>query len=424
MNQIRFYIIIILLNVLNLSVKSQEFCDSLPFIKCEANFITNPGNDSCLNNFTQKFNNLKTNKKQVLQIVHIGDSHLQAGFFTEKIKQQLFMQFSNDSFAAPGFIFPYTIAETNNPFFFKVNYSGNWEWCKNIDKEKICKLGLSGITVQTKDTAVTISIKMRNFKYDYPAKYYFNKIKILHNSNEEVIIQINNKKAETFDGYSLIELPTLEDSISIEINQPENSQFELYGIFLENTISQINYHTIGVNGATAQSYLQYDYFSSHLKMINPDLIIISLGTNEAYDADFRKTEHEYILKDLIYQIRDVSPSAAIILVTANDHLKNRKYLNPNIQDVNANILKVCKEFKLNFWDFYTIMGGEQSILEWYEKGLSGEDKLHFKRAGYEIQGELFFNALMKMIENSTLNNPLLLRGDSQNEPLNLNKWNL
>jgi hypothetical protein len=46
------------------------------------------------------------------------------------------------------------------------------------------------------------------------------------------------------------------------------------------------------------------------------------------------------------------------------------------------------------------MGGEKSILNWYEKGLSGEDKLHFKRSGYEIQGELFVNALIKMIERN------------------------
>jgi lysophospholipase L1-like esterase len=412
MNQFKLYIIICILNFAAVSVSSQGLCDTLPFINCDLNEIVYSENDSNINTLIQKINTLKSDKNQSLQIVHIGDSHLQAGFLTEKIKQQLFTQFSTDSFAAPGFIFPYTIAETNNPFFFKVNYTGNWEWCKNVDTEKICKLGLSGITVQTKDTATTISIKMQNSKYDYPAKYYFNKIKILHNSEEEeeVIIQINNKKAETFGGYSIIELPALEDSVFIEINQPENSQFELYGIFLENTMSQINYHTIGVNGATAQSYLQCDYFSSHLELINPNLIIISLGTNEAYDTDFRKTEHEYILRDLIYQIRDVSPNAAIILVTANDHLKNRKYLNPNIQDVNDNILKVCKEFKLNYWDFYAIMGGEKSIMEWYEKSLSGEDKLHFKRAGYEIQGELFFNALIKLTESNTENNPLLLGG--------------
>jgi lysophospholipase L1-like esterase len=400
MNKTKFYIIICFISFAAISVKSQGLCDTLPFINCDVNEIIYSENDSNINSIIEKFNALKSDKNKSLQIVHIGDSHLQAGFFTEKIKQELFMQFSNDSFAAPGFIFPFTIAETNNPFFFKVDYSGNWEWCKNVDKEKICKLGLSGITVQTKDTKTSLSIKMQNSKYDYPVKYYFNKIKILHSSAEEVNITINNKKAEIFDGYSLIELPILEDSIYIEITQPENSQFELYGIILENTASQINYHTIGVNGSTAQSYMQCDYFSSHLKLINPDLIILSLGTNEAYDTDFRKTEHEYILKDLIYQIRDVSPNAEIILVTANDHLINRRYLNPNIKDVNANILKICKEFNLSCWDFYSIMGGEQSILEWYEKRLSGEDKLHFKRVGYEIQGELFFNALIKMIERN------------------------
>ena len=45
------------------------------------------------------------------------------------------------------------------------------------------------------------------------------------------------------------------------------------------------------------------------------------------------------------------------------------------------------------------MGGESSIENWYKKGLTGEDKIHFKKKGYEVQGELFVNALIKLIEN-------------------------
>ena len=240
---------------------------------------------------------------------------------------------------------------------------------------------------------------MQNLKYKHPTKYYFDKIKILHNSSDSINITVNNKIAKPFKGYSFIELENHTDSIFIEITQNQENQFELYGIILENSISEINYHTIGVNGATAQSYLKCDYFSDHLNLINPDLIIISLGTNEAYNDDFSQLEHEYILKDLIYQIKDVSPNVAILLINANDHLKNRKSLNQNVKKVNNNILKICKELNLSYWDFYTIMGGENSIIDWYKKGLSAEDKLHFKKIGYEIQGELFTKALIDLIEN-------------------------
>ena len=399
--QIKISIFIILLSLITFSIKSQSLCDTLPFINCDTNKIVINKNDLNIYNLITKLKSLKTDKNSSLQIVHIGDSHLQAGFLTEKIKQELYQYFSKDTIASPSFIFPYTVAETNNPFFFKVDYTGNWDWCKNIDQEKTCSLGLSGITIRTKDTIASISIKMRNQKYKYPTKYYFDKIKILHNSSDSIDITINNKIAKPFKGYSFIELKDPLDSIFIGIKQNTNEQFELYGIILENSMSKINYHTIGVNGATAQSYLKCDYFSDHLELIKPDLIIISLGTNEAYEGEFSQLEHEYILKDLIYQIQDVLPNTAILFISTNDHLKNGEITNENIKKVNKNIFKICKELNLSYWDFYTIMGGKNSIIDWYKKGLTAEDKLHFKKIGYEIQGELFAKALINMIESDT-----------------------
>jgi lysophospholipase L1-like esterase len=395
----RINIYIVLFINLTIAVKGQSLCDTLPFIQCQDNLISINGNNS-FNTLFQKFKNLNSDKGKPIHIVHIGDSHLQAGFLSEKIKQNLFQFYSEkNTIVSPGFIFPFTIAQTNNPFFYKVDYSGDWEWCKNIDVEKTFSLGLSGITIRTNDSVAFFSIKMQNEKYDYPKKYFFNTVKIFHNADSAISIKVNDKKVISKNAYSLIQLNNLTDSISVSININDTSSFfELYGIILENDKSKINYHTIGVNGATAQSYLKCNYFSNHLAIINPDLIIISLGTNDAYDDDLSIIEHEYILKDLILQIKDVAPNTPIILVTPNDHLKNGEFSNNKILLVRDNILKTCAHFQLSFWDFYSIMGGENAIIKWYEKGLSSEDKLHFKRTGYEIQGELFAKALIDLIE--------------------------
>lgn len=391
----RILIIKILILSITISTYCQNSCDTIPFIDCNKNHITT--NKAETLTIIEKYAKIGT-KENPIRIVHIGDSHLQAGFFTEKIKQELFQEFSTDTIASPGFIFPYTIAQTNNPFYYKVNYTGSWEWCKNIDTKKKCSLGLSGITVRTKDSVASIHIKMQNKKYNYPVKYYFNSIKILH-SKGLLDIYVNEVKAITEDGVSIINLENLTDSISVKISIRENrNHFELYGLILDNIDENISYHTIGVNGATAQSYLKCDYFSKHLSNINPDLVFISLGTNEAFDMDFNIIEHEYILKDLVFQIKNVVPEANILLTIPNDHFKKGKS-NKNVIAVRENILKICNELNLSSWDFYSIMGGESSIENWYKKGLTGEDKIHFKKKGYEVQGELFVNAFIQLIKN-------------------------
>jgi lysophospholipase L1-like esterase len=391
---------IVFIITLSLSAVSQNISDTLSFIHYDENKIFTPSTKST-QRLIQKFKQLNTQDAEQINIVHIGDSHLQAGFLTEQIKQQLFNHFCSDSVVSPGFIFPYAIAQTNNPFFYKVDYSGEWQWSKNVDVEKTSHLGLSGITVKTNDSLATFSITINQSKDSSFNKLCgFNTIKLLHNNNHSTSIKINNEKVVPEDKISSFNLNEIMDSVHFEITNTDTTKyFELYGIIMENTSSKINYHTIGVNGATAQSYLRCDYFSSHLACLSPDLIIISLGTNEAYDDHFSALEHEYILKDLIFQIQDIAPNTALLFITPNDHLKSEK-VNNNVFTVRNNILKISKELNLNYWDFYSVMGGANSITDWYNKGLTGNDKLHFKPVGYRIQGDLFAKAFIHLIEQN------------------------
>jgi len=381
------------------NIMGQSVCDTLLFLNCDANYIIT-NNSEEFTQFVHKMGNLSKDSSAKINILHIGDSHLQAGFLTESIKQGLFQYFiSEDKIISPGFIFPFTMAQTNNPFFYKVNYTGNWNWTKNVDIKKISKLGLSGITASTGDSSATFSIKMNNSK-DHIQKYLFNTIKIFHGSASTTILRANNHQLSSEQGISEITLDNLTDSVSFELTMKDSTSiFELYGIILENNSSPISYHTVGVNGATAQSYLRCEYFSPQLASVDPDLVIISLGTNEAYANHFSALEHEYILKDLVLQIKDVVPNAAILLITPNDHTKYSA-TNKAVAATRENMIKICNQMKLGYWDYYAVMGGESSINEWYHKGLTGKDKLHFNRKGYEIQGELFTNALIDLIIKS------------------------
>lgn len=392
--------ILSILLVLPLQIFGQTLMDSLTFINHEKNIIYFIDSDPNYLQLIDKFKKIKTQQAEKINILHIGDSHLQAGFLSEKIKQNLFQYFCpQDTIAGPGFIFPFTVAQTNNPFFYNVKYTGNWFWCKNTDTEKNCLLGLSGITVATEDSAARVSIKMQNHQYDYPVKYYFNRIKLLHSQDSVFSIQVNGMDVTTKNGYSEINFKESLDSISIQIiNRDTTKYFELYGIILENDTKKIAYHTIGLNGATAQSYQKCELFSSQLTLINPDLIIISLGTNEAFSDEYSQLENEFIIKDLIYQIKNVMPQSNIILTVPGDHYKN-KVTNTNIGLIRESLIKIHREMHTGLWDFYTVIGADSAILKWSEKNLTAPDKLHFNRKGYEVHGELFVNAFLKLFEH-------------------------
>ncbi|MDY6800494.1 MAG: GDSL-type esterase/lipase family protein [Bacteroidota bacterium] len=392
------YILLALL--LAFSGYSQNIYDTLKFIRQDKNIVHFSGDNQQIEKFKEKLQNINLQGSKKINILHIGDSHLQAAFLTEKIRQNLFQHYlPKDTIAEPGFIFPYTLANTNNPYYYKVDYTGNWEMNKNTNDTLSYKLGLSGITVATHDSTASFSVKMLNNTYDFPVKYYFNKVKILHSIKPGITLKINGFYTQMKDNYSTFHLAKATDSIHIEIFNPDTAHaFELYGLILEHDQNKIGYHTIGVNGATAQSYLKCELLPSQVEEINPDLTIISLGTNETFNENFSSLENKLILKDFINQIRVSAPNSSIILAVPGDHIKN-DISNKNIMMYRETLFQIKDELHTGLWDFYSIMGGKNAVLKWHNYDFTANDKIHFKRAGYQLQGELFVNAFIKFFDH-------------------------
>lgn len=384
--------LILIFLFMSLSAFCQGICDTIGFINCQKNNI-------------QIAESEKEKIKQVintgsLRIVHIGDSHLQAAFFSEKIKQLLNQNLqNNNSIASPGFIFPFSMAQTNNPFFYKIDYSGSWARTRNVDEFLNSPVGISGITVSSKTQKMDVKIRLENQKYPYKSKYFFDKAVVLHNTCSTTTIIANNTKGITDEHGTTWTFETPIDSIVFSItNSDTTKQIDLYGIILELQNALVKYHTIGVNGSMAKSYLKCELFENHFALLNPNLVIVSLGTNEAFSNDFSRDDFILNFTNLLSKIHNSNPEAAIIITIPNDHYKDG-VPNKNVELVRESIYHLSNYFTFGIWDYYEIMGGTGSINEWHRKKLAADDRLHFNRRGYEIQGELFFEAFINMLNS-------------------------
>jgi hypothetical protein len=123
-----------------------------------------------------------------------------------------------------------------------------------------------------------------------------------------------------------------------------------------------------------------------------------LGTNETFNENFSSLENELILKDFINQIRVSAPNSPIILTVPGDHMKNG-VSNKNIMMYRKSLFQIMEDLHTGLWDFYSIMGGKNAVLEWYNYDFTANDKIHFKRAGYQLQGELFVNAFLDFFDH-------------------------
>jgi len=329
-------------------------------------------------------------------IVHIGDSHIQADYFSGNFRKYL-QTFFLGSQSGRGFVFPYKVAKTNNPLSYSVTSKGIWEHCKNIEHNFKCELGLAGMAVITKDQNAEISV---NIEDKTMKGYDFNRLMVFHKfGNKEYAPYVSGADsiiAFPQQGYTLFKFNENRKRLTLQLKQTDTLQnnFSLYGFNFDSDDNGIFYHTVGVNGARVDSYLKCKYFVPHLSSLQPDWVIVSLGTNDVYTNNFNATRFEENLNKLIINIQLASPTAAILFTTPGDHLMKRKYRNDALPEINEIIKQKAMEYGQSYWDLYSVMGGDSSTVAWYKEGLGHTDYLHFTEKGYLLQAQLFFEAFL------------------------------
>lgn len=338
-----------------------------------------------------------------VSIVHIGDSHLQADFLSGNFRRKL-QTFFLGAMGGRGFIFPYKVAQTNNPLNYKVASKGIWENCRNVEKNKNCTLGLSGISVSTTDKNASISIGIDDPKLK---GYDFDKLMVFHEfsaTDFHPIIESKQLKAvKPFPekGYTLFEFNESIAKVKFKLDKTDSLQnhFSLFGFNFASSDPGIIYHTIGVNGAQFESYLSCKYFVPNLRALNPDWVIVSLGTNDAYTLDFDTVNFKKSVECLVGYIKDAAPNAAVLLTTPGDHRIRKIDINTNVQLASNILMRIAKRKELSCWDFNTVMGGLGAIDYWNRAGLAHTDYLHYSRKGYEYQAQLLFSAFLKAYDD-------------------------
>ena len=173
-----------------------------------------------------------------------------------------------------------------------------------------------------------------------------------------------------------------------------------YGFSLLNGSSGILYHSIGVNGAMFVHYTDSNYVRQ-LALLNPSLLIISLGTNETFGRRFRRDEFTEQIQAFVRLVKQYIPRTTILLTTPPECFKRvyvnkkRTYVrNTNTELAAKAILQIAREEHLSCWDLLTITGGKNSCTKWRKENLLGRDRVHFTKEGYQEQGVLLYRALM------------------------------
>ena len=263
----------------------------------------------------------KLNKKQeAIKILHLGDSHVMMGHFTNEIRRILDSALGIISY---GWAFPNQIGKYNTLYTNSKLNTGKRSFYNNLYKEGLYQ---------------------------------------------------NVKKTDT------------------------SSLFNLLGIYLgnEDLSKGVVYNSLGVGGSNLNSIVNNNsLLIGDIIMYQPDLIILSFGSNDAYYKAFDEKEYKNKIESFIKTISVSQPNVSFLITSPPDsRAKNRIPINlSKIQEVFKQV--ALKYNNVAYWDLRTIMGGDKSILQWLKPKLASFDKLHYTKEGYILQANLLMNAMLK-----------------------------
>ena len=390
----------------------------IPFVIDSLCVITDSNHS--LDTFLEELELLLAGKDTVVQIVHLGDSHVQAGFYTGQVMRMLHQAFGN---AGRGWISPLKLAKINEPKDYFITSSTVKEWTigRCIQSAPKCIWGLGGLGIQTSSNTVDFVVSIAPVN---GAGYAFNKL-LLYRDDKALPLLPAGKENETVQtiwgadtGIPHLMVDTLRvdtETSSMHLHsvpQPELQQhFDplilqspncYYGFSLINGYPGILYHAIGQNGAMFSHYTRSDYIRQ-LASLQPSLLIITLGTNESFGIrNLTDTRFLSQLDQFIRLVKEYMPATAILLTTPAECFRRTSKgfeRNATIALIAKVITEYAQDEGLACFDLYGMTGGVNSCTQWQAAGLMGRDRIHFSVEGYQEQGKLLYKALIRLKMN-------------------------
>ncbi len=391
--------------VLSLPATSQtDLQTQYPILNLQANKLQFYGDTTRFTHFFEQLDRVLFDGEGQVNILHMGGSHVQGGVLTHTMRSYM-TRMAPGLKSSRGLIFPFALAETNNPYNYKVVKKGKWEGARSsVDRHK-SRWGISGITARTLEADAGVALYAR----DRRDSFNYTRARIFYHMQEGAYSPVLTHSVpvkvltDSTAGYTEFQFEKPQDTLELRLEKNDSVQHEflLQGIQLLSEGPGIVYHPVGVNGASTDDYLRAQDFTRQLRMLPPDLVIFGIGINDANvpESRFSQARFESYYQELINRIRQANPAVAVLFLTNNDSYYKRWYPNKNALAVQKSMINLAKANGAAYWDLFEVMGGLNSIRIWEAYDLARPDKIHFTRRGYELQAELLFSALKEAYGN-------------------------
>lgn len=375
-----------------------------------------PENDSsCLQSFCQNLRNIKDIGR--VRIMHYGDSQIEGDRITADLRNKLQSKFGGYGVGLLSAVNPYS------QWSMLQSWSANWERYTgfgyvnpNIKHKKygpmIAFCRFSPIIDDTIhfDTTKNYSawLKFQKSTNSYANTQNFRKVvvyygnalrptKITLKDGDLVLTSDFLQAGEDFYTYSFVATDYLSE-VSIEFEGSDSP--DIYGISLEDTYG-VFVDNIGLRGSSGDIFSQQNpiMMSMAYSYLKPDLILLQFGGNAVVSTSDIGSINGYLsyFKYHLYYIKQLNPQASFIVIGPSDmsvKIQDNMQSYPHLETFINSMKATAFSYGMAFWSPYKAMGGFNSMIQWVNLGLAGEDYIHFSPAGASLMSNMLYNALI------------------------------
>jgi alginate O-acetyltransferase complex protein AlgI len=348
--------------------------------------------------------------KGQLRIMYYGDSQIEGDRITSYIRQTLRKGCGG---TGPGLFLPLMPVMYTKSVW--IRSSSNWRRYNYLSYKtgeithrdlgpfmSICRYLPEGEKTSVPEKAF-VRIKPSNYAdsaaavYDILRVFYGNAedaVKISVKADDKIVFTGTLKRGK---GFNEITCP-LNGAKEILIEFEGKVSPDIYGISIESKTGLI-IDNIPQRGSAGLEFtmVDKDNLIEAYKKLSPDLFILHYGLNIVKNV---RDNYSYYQKGLGRQLallKEISPFTPILVVSLTDMAVNEGDSIRSYSNIPA-IIEAQKQASLMegvaFWDSYSAMGGESSIIKWTEKkpALAQKDYVHFTYPGADSLSKILADA--------------------------------
>jgi lysophospholipase L1-like esterase len=380
-------------------------------------------------------------RRPPVRILQLGDSHTAADFFSGELRQRLQAQFG---VGGPGYLAAGTPRFGVRTGLFKVTASAGWTYQTLQKTDNPSQFWLSGFNAVSAATGNSIT-------YASDRLVTFDSIEldgIRQPQGGTVEVRLDGVLASTFDFNGAKAEPMVfrmrpqrkaaEQFRTLEIKTTSSGPVVLSSIAIYDSRSGVSLSSVGYPGATVGVLNKFapDLLSDDLRRVDPQIVILAFGTNEASNDMLRPEAYTSVYEQVLDKIKAAVPSADIVIVGPPDGEERNsackgaavevdcRSVNPSspakadagqsnhtepdchwhqlvkLSEVRDAESEIAARRGLAYWNWASIMPQECGAHRWVTANppLMTPDHIHFTRGGYAMAADRFLPTLMPLVE--------------------------